>query len=76
MYCNDIEDDIRTNKIKALFQILEKLTMVCSSIMSYYGRGYKNLRRESRKCTLKVFKNPDNIWNNVSLLEKWENIKK
>ena len=25
---------------------------------------------------LKVFKNPENIWNNVNLLEKWENIKK
>ena len=25
---------------------------------------------------LKVFKSPDNSWNNVNLLEKWENIKK
>tara|TARA_B100000941_G_C28401696_1_gene498434 strand:- start:485 stop:973 length:489 start_codon:yes stop_codon:yes gene_type:complete len=25
---------------------------------------------------LKVFKNSNNIWNNINLLEKWENIKK
>ena len=78
LYCNDIEDNIRINKIKVLFQILEKLTTwyapVLCHTMEEVWQKFKTENIES--VHLKVFKNPDNIWNNVNLLEKWENIKK
>ena len=78
LYCNEIEDNIRTNKIKVLFQILEKLTTwyapVLCHTMEEVWQKFKTENLES--VHLKVFKNPDNIWNNINLLEKWENIKK
>ena len=78
LYCNGIEDNIRINKIKVLFQILEKLTTwyapVLCHTMEEVWQKFKTENIES--VHLKVFKNPDNIWNNVNLLEKWENIKK
>jgi len=78
LYCNDIKDNIRTNKIKVLFQILEKLTTwyapVLCHTMEEVWKKFKTEKLES--VHLKVFKNPDNTWNDVKLLEKWENIKK
>ncbi len=78
LYCNDIEDNIRINKIKVLFQILEKLTTwyapVLCHTMEEVWQKFKTENIES--VHLKIFKNPDNIWDNVTLLEKWENIKK
>ena len=68
LYCNHIEDKIRTNKIKVLFQILEKLTTwyapVLCHTMEEVWQKFKTENIES--VHLKVFKNPDNIWNNVN----------
>ena len=78
LYCNGIEDNIRINKIKVLFQILEKLTTWYAPILCHtMEEVWQKFKTENIESVhLKVFKNPDNIWNNVNLLEKWENIKK
>jgi isoleucyl-tRNA synthetase len=78
LYCNDIKDNTRTNKIKVLFQILEKLTTWYAPVLCHtMEEVWQNFKTENLESVhLKVFKNPDNIWNNINLLEKWENIKK
>ncbi len=78
LYCNDIKDNFRNNKIKILFQILEKLTTWYAPVLCHtMEEVWQKFKTDSIESVhLKVFKKPDNIWDNSDLLEKWENIKK
>lgn len=68
----------RKYKIKILFKILEKLTewyapVLCHTMEEVWQK-YKIENIES--IHLKQYKEIDEVWNNSSILEKWEKLKK
>ena len=78
LYCNHIEERIRKNKVKILFKILEKLTewyapVLCHTMEEVWQK-YKVENIDS--VHLKKYKEIDKAWNNRSIIEKWEKIKK
>ncbi|MAH88693.1 MAG: isoleucine--tRNA ligase [Pelagibacterales bacterium] len=78
LYCNDIDNRIRKNKVKILFKILEKLTewyapVICHTMEEVWQK-YKLENIES--IHLKQYKDIDTVWENSNILEKWEKIKK
>jgi len=78
LYCNDLEDNLRKNKIRVLFQVLEKLNTWYAPVLCHtMEEVWQNFKTENLESVhLKLFKNPDTIWENINLLKKWDTIKK
>ncbi len=78
LYCNTLNDNLRMGKVTVLFHILDQLSIwyapVLSHTMEEVWQKFKTTEVES--IHLRVLKNINNKWQDNSLIEKWEKIKK